>query len=112
MATDISELYEQISKKLMVVGNSMTTLSEYWQSVERRIPNPEATSRKISSDYLYLKTSCLTYGASLTKPIELMKLGIHQMFRTTRKQLEPFGQVIYSNKDAGLESSSEQILLG
>ena len=95
LSSEISELYEQISKKLMTIGNCMTTLSEYWQAIEKRmIPSETQPPRKISSDYLYLKSSCLTYAASLTKPIELMKLGIHQMFRVTRKKMQPFGQVV------------------
>lgn len=96
LSSEISELYEQIAKKMMNIGNCMTTLSEYWLAVEKRMPEAETTSfpRKISSDYLYLKTSCLTYSASMTKPIELMKLGISQMFRSTRKKLEPFGQML------------------
>jgi hypothetical protein len=96
LSTEISELYDQIAKKMMALGNSMTTLSEYWQAIEKRMPSYDhqtLVSRKISPDYLYLKSACLTHAVSLTKPVEVMKLDIHQMFKTARKKLEPFGQV-------------------
>ena len=94
----------------MFIGNSMTVLSEYWQSIEKNLAKSSTPNRKISSDYLYLKTSCLTFAASLTKPIELTKLGMYQMFRGTRKKLEPFGQVSKIHSDARFKSTFKQVL--
>lgn len=60
-----------------------------------------------------MKAAFLAYSTSLTKPVELVKLGIHQMFKNTRKKLEPLDQVDISLiEDVDFEVSSEQKLLG
>jgi hypothetical protein len=90
----------------------LTTLSEYWLTIEKYTNNKAKDSHIISADYLYLKTACLSYSTSLSKPIELIKLGIHQMFKNTRKKLEPVSQVALDDLDADFEIACKQDLSG
>lgn len=83
-----------------MLGNSLTTMAEYWHVIEKYSIGEGKKNKKMSTDYLYLKSSCLSVAASLAKPVEQMKLGINQLFKTTRKRLEPINQVKIHHPDA------------
>lgn len=70
-------------------------MSEYWQTIEKYTNKQEKDNIKVSGDYLYLKSACLSLSASLTRPVELVKFGLQQLFKNTRKKLEPIGKVDY-----------------
>lgn len=74
---------------------SLATLSEYWQAIERYTSDRQYRDHKVSSDYQYLKAAFLSYSASMAKPVELVKLGIHQVFKNTRIKLEPVSEVCF-----------------
>lgn len=96
MTLNISEHYQEIEKKTSQLSTCLTTLSEYWQSIEKYMGNEEENIKsRVSSDYLYLRNAFSSYSASLSKPVEQVKLGIHQLFKNTWKKLEPIGHVFF-----------------
>ncbi len=95
LALEISEHFEQISKKYLELGNLLSKSGDYWESAEKYFKDSvQFESLALSDSLKYLKAACLSSSSSLTKPVELFKTNIHHFSRNNRKSTEPISEMM------------------
>lgn len=95
MALEISDHFEQISKKYLELGNLLSKSGDYWESAEKYFKDTiQIEGLSLSENLKYLKAACLSSSSSLMKPVELFKTNIHHFSRNNRKSIEPLSEMM------------------